>query len=110
MAVPVSTNVPEEVACELIKIFASAPLFASKAAFKKFRDSLREPFVGGRTSFANIRLTIAFGKRDWLLPPAARLRHEIPEDVIWQDRNGWGHVPMWDDPEGVTKFILEATG
>jgi hypothetical protein len=37
------------------------------------------------------------------------LRHEIPEDVIWQNRKGWGHVPMWDDPEGVTKFILEAT-
>ena len=108
MAVPVSANVPKEDACELIKIFASAPLFASKAAFKKFRESLRDPFVGGRTNFENIRLTIAFGKRDWLLPPAARLRHEIPEDVIWQDRNGWGHVPMWDDPEGVTQFILEA--
>ena len=108
MAVPVSANVPEKDAFELIKIFASAPLFASTAAFKKFRESLRDPFMGGRTNFENIRLTIAFGKRDWLLPPSARLRHEIPEDVIWQDRNGWGHVPMWDDPEGVTKFILEA--
>jgi pimeloyl-ACP methyl ester carboxylesterase len=109
MAVPVSTNVPEDDACELIKIFASAPLFASRAAFKKFRDSLKDPFVGGRTNFENIRVTIAFGKRDWLLPPSARLRHELPEDVTWQDRKGWGHVPMWDDPEGVTKFILEAT-
>ena len=108
MAVPVSTNVPEADGYELIKIFASAPLFASKADFKKFRDSLKDPFMGGKTSFENIRLTIAFGKRDWLLPPSARLRHEIPEDVIWQDRTGWGHVPMWDDPEGVTKFILEA--
>ena len=108
MAVPVSTNVPEEDAGELIKIFASAPLFASSAAFKKFRASIKDPFVGGRTNIENIRVTIAFGKRDWLLPPSARLRHEIPEDVIWQDRKGWGHVPMWDDPEGVTKFILEA--
>ena len=109
LAVPMSTSVPQEDACELIKIFASAPLFASKAAFKKFRDSLIDPFTGGRTNFANIRLTIAFGKRDWLLPASARLRHEIPDDVIWQDRKGWGHVPMWDDPEGVTKFILDAT-
>ena len=108
MAVPVSTNVPEEDACELINIFASAPIFASKAAFKKFRESLKDPFIGGRTNFESIRVTIAFGKRDWLLPPSARLRHEIPEDVIWQDRKGWGHVPMWDDPEGVAKFILEA--
>jgi pimeloyl-ACP methyl ester carboxylesterase len=109
MAVPVSTNVPEADGYELIKIFASAPLFASKPAFQKFRESLKDPFRGGQTNFDNVRLTIAFGKRDWLLPPSARLRHEIPKDVIWQDRNGWGHVPMWDDPQGVTKFILEAT-
>jgi pimeloyl-ACP methyl ester carboxylesterase len=108
MAVPASTNVPQEDAYEMIKIFASAPIFASKAAFKKFRRSLKDPFKGGRTTFGSIRITIAFGKRDWLIPPSARLRHEIPEDVIWQDRNGWGHVPMWDDPDGVTKFILEA--
>jgi pimeloyl-ACP methyl ester carboxylesterase len=109
MAVPASTNVPEADGYELIKIFASAPLFVSKTAFKKFRESLKDPFMGGKTSFANTRLTIAFGKRDWLLPPSARLRHEIPEHVIWQDRPGWGHVPMWDDPDGVTKFILDAT-
>ena len=108
MAVPMSINVPEADAYELLKIFASAPLFASRTAFKTFRESLKDPFKGGSTNFANIRLTIAFGKRDWLLPPSARLRHEIPENVIWQDRKSWGHVPMWDDPEGVTKFILEA--
>ena len=108
MAVPVSTNVPEEDAYELVNIFANAPIFASKAAFKKFRESLKDPFKGGRTMSENIRVTIAFGKRDWLIPPNARLRHEIPENVIWQDRAGWGHVPMWDDPEGVTRFILDA--
>lgn len=108
MAVPMSTNVPEEDAYELANIFGSAPIFASKAAFKNFRKSIKDPFVGGRTMSEHTRVTIAFGKRDWLLPPSARLRHEIPEDVIWQNRKGWGHVPMWDDPEGVTKFILEA--
>jgi pimeloyl-ACP methyl ester carboxylesterase len=108
MAVPVSINVPEEDACELVNIFASAPVFASKVAFKKFRESMKAPFRGGNTISDSVRVTIAFGKRDWLLPPSARLRHEIPEGVIWQDRKGWGHVPMWDDPEGVTKFILDA--
>ena len=107
MAVPVSTNVPEEDAFELTNIFASAPIFGSKPAFEKFRESIKDPFRDGRTISDNIRVTIAFGKRDWLLPPSARLRHEISEDVIWQNRKGWGHVPMWDDPEGVTKFILE---
>ena len=108
MAVPASTNVPAEDARELINIFASAPIFASKVAFMKFRECLKDPFIGGGASCEGTRVTIAFGKRDWLIPPSARRRHEIPENVIWQDRSGWGHVPMYDDPEGVTKFILEA--
>lgn len=108
LAVPMSTNVPEDDACEMVDIFASAPVFASKTAFEKFRESMKDPFRGGRTISENVRVTIAFGKRDWLLPRSARLRHEIPEDVNWQDRKGWGHVPMWDDPEGVAKFILDA--
>ena len=108
MGVPVSTNVPAEDACELVSIFADAPVFASKVAFKKFRESMKDPFIGGRTIPDSIRVTIVFGTRDWLLPPSARLRHEIPEGVIWQNREGWGHVPMWDDPEGVTKFILDS--
>ena len=51
----------------------------------------------------------AFGKD---LLPSARLRHEIPEDenVIWREaKDRWAHVPMWDDPEGVAKLILEGT-
>ena len=108
MAVPMSTNVPEEDACELINIFASAPIFASKAAFEKFRESLKDPFKGGSKISNDIRVTIAFGNRDWLLPASARKRLEIPEDVVWHNRKGWGHVPMWDDPEGVSKFIVDA--
>ena len=72
MAVPVSTNVPAEDACELINIFASAPLFASKPAFKKFRESMKDPFTKRGTSFDTIQVTIAFGRRDLLLPHSAR--------------------------------------
>ena len=109
MAIPVSRSVPEDDAYELVDIFASAPLFASKVAFKKFRESIKPPFIGGRTIPETTRVTVAFGKRDLLLPRSARLRHEIPEDALWQNPEGWGHVPMWDDPEGVTKLILEST-
>lgn len=109
MAIPASSNVPEEDAYELQNIFASAPVFVSKVAFKKFRASMKDAFTGGRTISQNTRVTIAFGKRDWLLPPRARLRQEIPEVVNWQNPPGWGHVPMWDDAEGVTKLILEST-
>lgn len=109
MAVPVSINVSEEDAYELVNVFASAPLFTSKVAFEKFRDCMKDPFKGGTTISDSIRITIAFGTRDWLLPRSARLRHEIPQHVIWEDRQRWGHVPMLDDPEGVTKFILGST-
>lgn len=109
MAIPASANVPEEDACELLDVFASAPVFASRVAFKKFRANMKDAFTGGRMISQNTRVTIAFGKRDWLLPPSARLRREIPEGVNWQNPPGWGHVPMWDDPEGVTKLILEST-
>ena len=112
MAIPVSPEVPEADALELVNVFASAPIFASKAALKRFRGNMKAPFSGGKTISKSIRVTIAFGKRDLLLPPSARLRHEIPEgeNVIWREaQEGWAHVPMWDDPEGVAKFILEGT-
>ena len=112
MAIPVSREVPAEDAIELVNIFASAPIFASKAALTRFRESMKAPFRGGKTISKSIRVTIAFGKRDLLLPPKARLRHEIPEDenVIWREgQDRWAHVPMWDDPEGVARFILEGT-
>ena len=112
MAIPVSREVPEGDAIELLNIFASAPIFASKADLKRFRESMKAPFRGGKTISKSIRVTIAFGKRDLLLPASARLRHEIPEDenVIWREaQDCWAHVPMWDDPEGVARFILEGT-
>jgi len=73
---------------------------------------MKAPFKGGATIQKSIRVTIAFGKRDLLLPSSCRLHHEIPEaeNVIWHDnQEGWAHVPMWDDPEGVARFILEGT-
>ena len=109
MAVPMSANVPEEDAVELVKIFAAAPVFGSQTAFKRLRENLKDPFKGGRKIAGEIKVTIAFGDRDWLIPRSARRCDELPEDVIWQNRKGWGHVPMWDDPKGVTRFILEAT-
>jgi len=51
MAVPVSTNVPEEDAYALIHIFASAPIFASKAAFKKIPRKYEGPFYGRQDDF-----------------------------------------------------------
>ena len=112
LAIPISREVPEADAIELVNIFASASVFASKAALRDFRESMKAPFNDGQRISKNIRVTITFGKRDLLLPPSARLRHAIPDDenVIWREgQERWAHVPMWDDPEGVTKLILEGT-
>ncbi len=112
MAVPVSREVSERDAVELTNIFAVAPIFKSNVRLRQFRNSMKAPFKGGGTISKSIRVTIAFGKRDLLLPSSCRLHDEIPdaENVIWRDaQEGWAHVPMWDDPEGVAKFILEGT-
>lgn len=56
-----------------------------------------------------VPVTVAFGSRDWLLTRSAQQRSELPAHTRWLKPRGWGHVPMWDDPEGVTKLILEGT-
>jgi pimeloyl-ACP methyl ester carboxylesterase len=57
----------------------------------------------------SVPVTIAFGSRDWLLTKSAQQRDELPSHARWLKPRGWGHVPMWDDPEGVAKLILEST-
>ena len=112
MAVPVSPEVPEEDAIDLTGIFAAAPVFASIAMLRKFREGMKAPFRGGGTISKSLRVTIVFGKRDLLLTSSCRLREEIPEaeNVIWRDaQENWAHVPMWDDPEGVARLILKGT-
>lgn len=64
-------------------------------------------FQGGQR--IDIPLTVAFGTHDWLLTRRARLRQELPAGVRWLEPRGWGHVPMWKDPEGVARLILEGT-
>lgn len=66
-----------------------------------------QPFTGGHAITAP--LTVAFGTRDWLLTRNAQHRGELPAHTRWLRPRGWGHVPMWTDPEGVARLILEGT-
>lgn len=61
------------------------------------------------TSKITVPCTIVYGQQDILLPPYARRRHELPKHTHWLEPDGWGHVPMWDDPEGVARLILYYT-
>lgn len=61
------------------------------------------------TSGIRVPCTIAYGQQDLLLPPMARRRRHLPRHTEWLEPHGWGHVPMWDDPDGVARLILNHT-
>lgn len=103
MAVPLTTGsryMPAEEAIAAAMDFVNAEGF--NATFEHTTQ-----FRGGQT--ITIPVTIAYGTHDWLITPNARLRHELPAHVRWLEPQGWGHVPMWKDPEGVARLILEGT-
>jgi len=67
-------------------------------------DNTRSPFSGNEIS---VPLTVAFGARDWILTKRARLRDKLPAHTRWIEMRGLGHVPMWIDPIGISRLILE---
>lgn len=103
MAVPLTTGshrMPPEAATAAAMDFAQAPGF--EATFNH-----AERFEGGMG--ITVPVTVAFGSHDWLLTEDARLRDELPAHTRWLQPTGWGHVPMWKEPEQVAQLILEGT-
>lgn len=103
MAVPLTTGcrvMPAQEAAKAAFDFAYAPGFIDT-----FQNSTR--FEGGQS--IEVPVTVAFGTHDVLLPPSARLRDQLPKQTNWLEPKGWGHVPMWKDPAGVAKLILQHT-
>ena len=80
---------------------------AESPAFEETFEHTRAPVSGRRIA---VPVTVAFGDRDWILPKGSRSRNELPAHTTWIERPGWGHVPMWVDPAGVARLILEGTG
>ncbi|WP_420467642.1 alpha/beta fold hydrolase [Panacagrimonas sp.] len=83
-----------------------AQVFAQASAFEETLQAATR-FVDGR--HLCVPITVAFGTRDWLLTRSCQRRDELPRHVRWVRPEGWGHVPMWDDPEGVAALILEGS-
>jgi pimeloyl-ACP methyl ester carboxylesterase len=98
------TKVPYEAANTAIHDMASAP---------GFRETLR---AAERTSFQDgagidVPVTVAFGSRDRVLPPAVtRRRKHLPPHTQWIKIIGSGHVAMFDDPRRVAALLLHSTG
>jgi pimeloyl-ACP methyl ester carboxylesterase len=55
----------------------------------------------------HVPVTIIWGQRDRVVGRPSRTRR--PPGARYLEMPGWGHVPMWDDPEGVARLLLEAT-
>jgi pimeloyl-ACP methyl ester carboxylesterase len=80
---------------------------ATSTVFEETFEQTGAPFRGGRDIV--VPITVTFGDRDWILTSGARRRHELPAHTTWIEKRGWGHVPMWVDPAGVSQLILEGT-
>ncbi len=102
LAVPVSIGgrkISPEDAINSINDFSKASDFE-----RTFSNAGR--FIDGKN--IKIPLTIAFGSKDWLLTRKdCQIKQELPKQTKWIEPKGWGHVPMWKDPNGVANLILE---
>jgi pimeloyl-ACP methyl ester carboxylesterase len=79
---------------------------AGSRAFEETFESTRSTF--SRREIA-VPVTVAFGDRDWILPRRSQRRDGLPAHTKWVEKRGWGHVPMWVDPVGVSQLILDGT-
>jgi pimeloyl-ACP methyl ester carboxylesterase len=104
LAVPLSAGSRRMSGSEAIQAIDD---LASAATFEETFERTRAPFSGGRQ--IAVPVTIAFGDRDRILPRCSRTRLELPAHARWIEVRGWGHVPMWVDPLGVSRLILEGT-
>jgi pimeloyl-ACP methyl ester carboxylesterase len=80
---------------------------ATSAAFEATFKNTLTPFSAGRSII--VPVTVALGDRDWILLKRWQCRDELPAHTRWVEKHGWGHVPMWIDPVGVSDLILDGT-
>jgi pimeloyl-ACP methyl ester carboxylesterase len=93
------SRVPPDDAAMLAKALANAPGFHETLVATHMRR-----FEGGRA--IDVPVTVVFGQSDRVVPASARRRDELPSHTRWEEPAGLGHVPMWDDPERVARFLL----
>jgi pimeloyl-ACP methyl ester carboxylesterase len=106
LAVPLSIGsrrMPPGDADRLVDDLAAAVAFESTFAntLSPFPPFPNQPMPGA--------ITVAFGTRDWIIPKWSRRYDTLPAHARIIEQPGWGHVPMWIDPIGVSRLILEGT-
>ena len=103
LAVPMSMDSRRMPASDAVRVVDD---LAASLAFEETFDHTRAPFSGAGIA---VPVTVAFGECDWILTRGSRRRTELPPHTNWVTPPGWGHVPMWVDPAGVSRLILEGT-
>jgi len=78
---------------------------AAAGAFEDTFECSCAPYDG---TAITVPVTVAFGRRDWVLTRRARRRDRLP-GATWIEPHKWGHVPMWADRIGVAGVILTGT-
>jgi pimeloyl-ACP methyl ester carboxylesterase len=75
-------------------------------AYDDANDMMRaEPFE--RAGEIDVPVTIVWGEEDRLVAPPRPER--MPPKARYFTEPGWGHTPTKDDPDGVTRVLLEAS-
>jgi len=98
------SRLPADEAARMVETAAAAPSFG--AALRAF-DAYR---FGHGHELRGVPVTVAWGRRDWLLIPreGRRVPRLLPHAwMVWLER--CGHVPMWDDPDAVARVLLEGS-
>jgi pimeloyl-ACP methyl ester carboxylesterase len=95
-------QMPADAAIDLAETYARTPTFNAHLAATR-RDRFRDGHE------IEVPVTVAWGDKERLIPPSARRRDELPAQTRFVTLPGCGHSPMWDDPELVTRTILQAS-
>ena len=95
-------RIPPDEAVEMATTFAGTRDFDAHIA-----QTRRQRFRDGQG--IDVPVTVAWGDKERLIPPKARRRDELPAHTNYVTLPNCGHSPMWDDPELVSRTILEGT-
>jgi pimeloyl-ACP methyl ester carboxylesterase len=98
-------KVPGEVALRTLDTFLGT------AGFEATNDAFDDYVFTRGDELRDVPVTVLWGTHDWLLLPRSgrRVPRAIPHArMTWLE--GCGHIPFWDDPDLVTRLVLESTG
>lgn len=102
-AVPISTGTRRMARQDALQVIED---LADASAFEETYLHTSSAFVA---RVIRAPVTVAFGRKDWIVTSGARRRDHVPWHTRWVERRRWGHVPMWTDPAGVAALIVKGT-